>query len=839
MELDRIIITGARQHNLKNVTVEIPKKKLVVITGVSGSGKSSLAFDTLYAEGQRRYIESLNAYARQFLGQMDKPRLRLDPRPRAHHLDRAEGGLAATRARPWAPSPRSTTTCACSGPASAASPATTAAGRSRSSPRSRSSTRSPSCPQGTKFLLLAPLVKERKGEHRDVLEQVRKAGFTRVRVDGIVLSLEDEIRLDKKKKHTIDAVVDRLVAKPGMAQRLHDSVETALRFGGGIVVVAPEGQPEKVMSQHRACHHCGISFPEPTPQLFSFNSPQGMCPECSGLGTRMEMDPELVVPNPELSVNEGAVKPLGAVGEGTSWGTDIVRAVARERGIDLNKPWKALPAPHRKVILYGTGDERVRIQVKGSWGTGAFKMRYEGAINSMMRRMRETHSEEMRQYYQKFLSNRPCSACGGRRVRPEALGVKIAGKNIAEVTALSVADAFAFFEALDLKGTEAKIAVELLKEIRSRLRFLLDVGLSYLTLDRPAPSLSGGEGQRIRLASQIGSELTGVIYVLDEPSIGLHQRDNKKLLAALKHLRDIGNTVVVVEHDHEAMEEADWLIDFGPGAGRHGGQVVAAGTPRRGRAVEGEPDGPLPDRRAADRGAGRAAAGRRPQDHGGRRSRRTTCKNVTVEFPLGVFVCVTGVSGAGKSTLVNQILYPAVARALHGSEVVPGAHDEDPRPARDRQGHRHRPEPDRPHAALQPRDLHQALRPDPRLLRAAPRGPDARLHAGALLASTSRGGAARRARGTASSASRCTSSPTCTCPARSARASASTRRRCRSSTTTSRSPTSSTSPSTRRWRSSRTTRRSAARWRRWPTSASATSPSASRRPRSRAARRSA
>ena len=672
MELDRIVITGARQHNLKNVTVEIPKKKLVVITGPSGSGKSSLAFDTLYAEGQRRYIESLNAYARQFLGQMDKP---------VYDSIRGLAPTISIEQKAASGNPRSTVGTVTEIHdylrvlwARVGRLACYNCGRPVSQQSSQQIVSEiAELAVGTRFLVLAPLVKERKGEHRDVFEQVQKAGFARVRVDGIVLGLEDEIRLDKKKKHSIDAVVDRLIAKPGLKQRLHDSVETALRFGGGIVVIAPEGQPEKVMSQHRACHHCGISFPEPSPQLFSFNSPQGMCPECSGLGTRMEMDPELVVPNPELSVNEGAVKPLGAVGEGTSWGTDIVRAVARERGIDLNRPWKLLGAAHRKVILHGTGDERVRIQVKGSWGTGAFKMRYEGAINSMLRRMRETHSEDMRQYYQKFLSNRACSACGGKRVRPEALGVKIAGKNIAEVTGYSVADAFTFFEGLELKGAEAKIAVELLKEIRSRLRFLLDVGLSYLTLDRPAPSLSGGEGQRIRLASQIGSELSGVIYVLDEPSIGLHQRDNKKLLAALKHLRDIGNSVVVVEHDHEAMQEADWIIDFGPGAGRHGGEVVAAGTPAQilkskrsltGRYMSGELRIEIPAAR-------RRGDGRKIVVKG---ARENNLKNVDVEFPLGAFVCVTGVSGAGKSTLVNQILYPAAARALHGSEVVVGAH---------------------------------------------------------------------------------------------------------------------------------------------------------------------
>jgi excinuclease ABC subunit A len=673
MEPDRIVITGARQHNLRNVTVEIPKKKLVVVTGVSGSGKSSLAFDTLYAEGQRRYIESLSAYARQFLGQMDKP------------LYDSIKGLAPTisiEQKTASTNPRSTVgtvtelhdylrvlwarvgrlTCwSCGRPVSQQS-------------AQQIVNEVTELAEGTKFLVLAPLVKERKGEHRDVLEQVRKSGFARVRVDGIVLALDEgEIRLDKKKKHSIDAVVDRLIAKPGIAQRLTDSVETALRHGQGIVVVAPEGAPEMVLSEHRACHHCGISFPEPTPQLFSFNSPQGMCPECSGLGTRMEMDPALVVPNPDLSVNEGAVKPLGAVGEATTWGSDIVRAVARERGIDLNQPWRGLPEAHRQVILFGTGEERVAVKYHGSMGTGSFRMRYEGAINSMMRRMRETKSEEMRQYYQKYLSSRPCSACGGRRVRREALGVKIAGRTIADVTALSVSEAYAFFDGLELKGAEARIATELLKEIRSRLRFLLDVGLTYLTLDRAAPSLSGGESQRIRLASQIGSELTGVIYVLDEPSIGLHQRDNRKLLAALQHLRDIGNTVVVVEHDREAMEEADWLIDFGPGAGRHGGELVACGTPAQvarsktsltGRYLRGELAIEIPAARR--RGDGRAITVKG--------ARENNLKGVDVSFPLGLFVAVTGVSGAGKSTLVNHILYPAAARALHASDRPIGAH---------------------------------------------------------------------------------------------------------------------------------------------------------------------
>jgi excinuclease ABC subunit A len=674
MELDRIIITGARQHNLKNVTVEIPKKKLVVITGPSGSGKSSLAFDTLYAEGQRRYIESLNAYARQFLGQMDKP------------LYDSIRGLAPTisiEQKAASSNPRSTVgtitevhdylrvlwarvgrlTCH-------------RCGRPVSQQSSQQIVQEVSAlPDGTKFLVLAPLVKERKGEHREVVAQARKSGFTRLRVDGVVVSLDDDIRLDKKKKHTLDVVVDRLVAKPGITKRLNDAVETALKHGQGIVLIAPEGQTERVLSEHRACHHCGISFPEPSPQLFSFNSPLGMCPECSGLGTRLEMDPELVVPNPVLSINEGAVRPLGAVGEGSTWGSDIVRAVARERGIDLNKPWSALPLAQRRVILYGTGEDRVEVAVRGSWGTGAFRMRYEGAISSMMRRMRETKSEDMRQYYQSFLSSRACSVCGGQRVRSDALGVRVGELNIAQATALSVDAAYRFFDTLDLTGTEAKIAAELLKEIRSRLRFLLDVGLGYLTLDRPAPSLSGGEGQRIRLASQIGSELTGVIYVLDEPSIGLHQRDNKKLLAALKHLRDIGNTVVVVEHDREAMEESDWIIDFGPGAGRHGGEIVAAGTPKEivesgqsltGRYLRGDLEIELPAGRRSGDGRVITVVG----------ARENNLKEISVDLPLGLLICITGVSGAGKSTLINQILYPAAARALHRADVRPGAHSE-------------------------------------------------------------------------------------------------------------------------------------------------------------------
>jgi excinuclease ABC subunit A len=438
--------------------------------------------------------------------------------------------------------------------------------------------------------------------------------------------------------------------------------------------VAVEGEPDRVMSQQRACSNCNLSFPEPTPQLFSFNSPVGMCPDCSGLGTRMEMDAERLIPNQDLSVNEGAVKAWGKLDDATSWGSDIVRALSKERGIDLNKPWKSLSQAHKDVLLFGTGGERVAIKFKGSWGGGTFRMRYEGLLNSMLRRMKETQSEDMRQYYQRFLSQRPCSTCQGRRVRSEALAVKISGLTIADLTALSVGDAHKFLEDLKLKGAEATIAVELLKEIRNRLRFLVDVGLTYLTLDRAAPSLSGGEGQRIRLASQIGSELTGVIYVLDEPSIGLHQRDNRKLLEALKRLRDIGNSVVVVEHDREAMEESDWLVDFGPGAGRHGGEIVAEGTPKTvkanprsvtGQYLKGTLSIETPKARRPGNGLAIQVVG----------ARENNLKNITATFPLGKLICVTGVSGAGKSTLVNHILYPAAARALHGTEVTVGAHD--------------------------------------------------------------------------------------------------------------------------------------------------------------------
>ena len=674
MESDSIVITGARQHNLKNVSVSIPKKKFVVFTGPSGSGKSSLAFDTLYAEGQRRYIESLNAYARMFLGQMDKP------------VYDAIRGLAPTisiEQKAASGNPRSTVgtvteiqdylrvlfarighmSCPKCGrdvkPQSSQQIVAEIAGLK----------------EGRKLLILAPLIDGRKGEHQDVFDTIRRSGFTRARVDGVVVALEDDIRLDKKRKHTIEAVVDRLITKADLDRiRLADSVEQSLKLGKGVVIVAVEGEPDRVMSQQRACTNCNLSFPEPTPQLFSFNSPLGMCPDCSGLGTRMEMDAERIIPNPDLSINEGAVKAWGKLDEATSWGSDIVRALAKERSIDLSKPWKSLSQAHKDVLLYGTAGERVAVKFKGSWGGGTFRMRYEGLLNSMLRRMKETQSEDMRQYYQRFLSQRPCSTCNGKRVRSEALAVKVGGLTIAELAAMAVGDASKFLEDLKLKGSEATIAVELLKEIRNRLRFLVDVGLSYLTLDRAAPSLSGGEGQRIRLASQIGSELTGVIYVLDEPSIGLHQRDNRKLLDALKRLRDIGNTVVVVEHDREAMEECDWIVDFGPGAGRHGGEIVAEGTPKQikgnpksvtGQYLKGTQEIETPKARRPGNGGTIQVVG----------AKENNLKNVTATFPLSKLICVTGVSGAGKSTLVNQILYPAAARALHSSEVSVGAHD--------------------------------------------------------------------------------------------------------------------------------------------------------------------
>ena len=663
---------GARQHNLKNITVEFPKKKLVVFSGVSGSGKSSLALDTLYAEGQRRYVESLSSYARQFLGQMDKP---------LYDTIRGLSPTISVDQKSSSHNPRSTVgtiteiydylrvlfarigrlSCHQCGRAVA-----------RQTPQ-QIVEEIARLPEGARFQILAPLVSGRKGEHKSVLEKARRSGFSRVCVDGTIYSLEDSIELEKNKKHDIEIVVDRLVRKANFLEksrsRLTDSVETALRSGGGVLIVHRDGADDLLLSEHQACHHCGISFPELSPQLFSFNSPQGMCSECNGLGTKAEMDEELMVPDRSLSINEGAVKPWGAIEDKGGWRAAVIRSLARHHKIDLTKPWSALAVASRRVILHGNNKEKITVRR----GRRSFKTRFEGLVPIMMRRMKETQSEAVRKHYAQFMSSKPCSSCEGARLRPEALSVHVDGKSIAALAASAIDDAFLFATTVELSGTDALIGSELLKEIVNRLRFLRDVGLGYLTLDRLAPTLSGGEAQRIRLASQIGSELTGVVYILDEPSIGLHARDIARLLGALCHLRDMGNTVVVVEHDRDTIEAADYVVDFGPGAGVHGGEVVATGTAKElarhpasvtGQFLSGKLSIPVPpERRKISRHFVEI-----------RGASANNLQSLDVKIPLGVLVGVTGVSGAGKSTLVNEILYPALARVLNRAEKQPGAH---------------------------------------------------------------------------------------------------------------------------------------------------------------------
>jgi excinuclease ABC subunit A len=677
-EPDTISVKGAREHNLKSVDVEIPKKRLVVFTGVSGSGKSSLAFDTLYAEGQRRYVESLSSYARQFLGQMEKPR---------YDTLRGLSPTISIEQKAASNNPRSTV-----------GTITEVHDYLRVLYASIGEQHCPSCgrrvgkqtaqqivdsilelPAGSRILVLAPLVQNRKGEYRDLLGDAHKRGFSRVRVDGVAHSLEEKLSLDKKLKHDIELVVDRLVVKDGIRSRLNDSVETALREGKGTLIVAEADKDQKVgpgidpeeykkhdrfYSELNACPTCGISFGELAPQAFSFNNPVGSCPECQGLGTRAEMDADLIIPDPSLTIRDGAIEPWASGMErGEGWTFEFVEHLSRSLGIDLDTPWSKLSKQHRDVILLGT-------QAAGVKG---YRIQWEGVLNQLYRRFKATGSEAMRRYYMRFFSDKPCPACGGERLKAESRAVRVRGVGIVELSRKTIREALAWLDGLEMKGAEARIAEELLKEIRNRLRFLVDVGLNYLTLDRPGPSLSGGESQRIRLASQMGSELTGVIYILDEPSIGLHQRDNGKLLATLKRLRDIGNSVIVVEHDEETMEAADWVVDFGPGAGEHGGRVVSAGTPAQvmedpasltGAYLSGRAEIAVPSRRRPIGKARITVAG----------ATENNLKDVTVSFPLSCFVAVTGVSGAGKSTLVNGILQPALTRLLHGGRAVPGRH---------------------------------------------------------------------------------------------------------------------------------------------------------------------
>jgi excinuclease ABC subunit A len=664
-------VRGAAEHNLKRVDVTIPKHRLVVFTGPSGSGKSSLAFDTIYAEGQRRYVESLSSYARQFLGQMEKPRY--------DHI-RGLSPTISIEQKAASNNPRSTVGTITE-VADYLRVLWARVGRVHCHRCGRAVERLSAAeivdrldalPAGTRFLLLARLVDNRKGEHRELIDDARAAGFSRFRIDDKVVADDELPPLDKKRKHTVDVVIDRL-AVPTSRARLTDSVETGLRRGGGRLWCQVVGGDERLFSEALYCHTCDVGFPELSPQSFSFNSPLGMCPDCNGLGTKPEMDPTLVVPDPTKSVRDGAIEPWAGVLRAKSWTGSIITKVAERFGIDLDRPWTKLPQRHRDLLLHGSGDKRIALTLKFSTGKIEWERPFEGALNELYRRFRQTKSEGMRRWYMRYLSEVRCSTCGGKRLRPESAAVTVGGRTLPDVSALTIEEARAFLAELELGRADQQIAGEVLREIDARLGFLVNVGLAYLSLDRAGPTLSGGESQRIRLASQIGSELTGVLYVLDEPSIGLHQRDNARLLDTLRRLRDFGNTVIVVEHDQETIEAADWVVDFGPGAGEAGGEVVHAGTVatlRRaptltGRYLSGRLAIPTPAARRSGNGQQLRIVG----------AREHNLKHVSVDVPLGTLTAVTGVSGAGKSTLVNAVLYPALTRALHGAHVLPGAHD--------------------------------------------------------------------------------------------------------------------------------------------------------------------
>ena len=664
MASDRIVVRGAREHNLKNIDLEIPRDQLVVITGLSGSGKSSLAFDTIYAEGQRRYVESLSAYARQFLEQMEKP-----------EVDSIEGLSPAIsiEQKTTSKNPRSTVGTVTEiydylrvlfarvGVPHCPSCDRVISAQTVQQMVDRVMAQAP----GTRLIVLAPVVRGRKGEYKKLFFDLGRQGFTRVRVNGAVRELGEAIELDKKRKHTIEVVVDRLVVRDNLGARLADSLETALRLADGVVLVEVTGESRggspplptvpMLFSERLACVECGVSLPEVSPRMFSFNSPYGACPECGGLGSRDEIDAERLVPNPARSLKEGALAPWA--GRETTYFRQTLQVLAKRHRFALDTPWEKLKKPVRDVILHGEKD-------------GGF----EGVIKTLERRYRETTSEEARAEIQQFMAERPCPNCGGARLRRESLGFKIGGRSIADVVRLTIKGAGVFFDGLTLSERETAIARRVLKEIRERLGFLTNVGLDYLTLDRPAGTLAGGEGQRIRLATQIGSSLVGVLYILDEPSIGLHQRDNRRLLDTLKRLRDLGNTVLVVEHDEETIRSADYVVDLGPGAGELGGHVVAVGTPDEiranpasltGRYLAGALEIPVPATRR--KGSGHAITIHNPREH--------NLKGMPVRIPLATFTCVTGVSGSGKSTLVNDILYRALAQMLHRAQDRPGAHE--------------------------------------------------------------------------------------------------------------------------------------------------------------------
>jgi excinuclease ABC subunit A len=693
MTQDKIVVRGAREHNLKNIDVEIPRNKLVVITGLSGSGKSSLAFDTIFAEGQRRYVESLSAYARQFLGQMEKP-----------DVDQIEGLSPAVSIdqKGVSQNPRSTVGtvteiydylrllyarvgiphCPVCGEEVVAQSAQQVVDAVQA------------LPDGTRTQILAPIIKGRKGHHEKVFEDVRKAGFQRVRVDGTVRDIEEEISLDRYAIHNIDIVVDRLIIRhyedraseeaKSAETRLTDAIETALELGDGVVVInniSLEPPQDILFSEHLACVHGHGSLPEIEPRTFSFNTPKGACSDCQGLGFRLEFDPDLIVPNPDLSLSQGAVSGNGwNLEEESSWGRGLISGIANAFNFSLDTPWRDLKPEHQKLILYGTNGRKVQVRYSNSRGDyREYSTAFEGIINNLARRYRETNSDMMREMFEQYMAKVPCNTCQGKRLRPEALAVTIADRSIYEISLLPIAELLGWVESLRgphalLNEREQQIAYQILKEIAARVGFLNNVGLNYLTLARSAGSLSGGEAQRIRLATQIGSRLTGVLYVLDEPSIGLHQRDNAKLIDTLVGMRDLGNTLLVVEHDEETMRSADWLIDLGPGAGEHGGYIIAEGTPEEVMQVENSLTGAylsgrlaidVPEKRREGSGQFISVRG----------ARENNLKNIDVDIPLGKLVCITGVSGSGKSTLMVDILHKKLAQIINGSKERPGAHD--------------------------------------------------------------------------------------------------------------------------------------------------------------------
>ena len=668
---DRIVISGAREHNLKGIDVELPRDALIVITGLSGSGKSSLAFDTIYAEGQRRYVESLSAYARQFLGLMEKP-----------DVDSIEGLSPAISIdqKTTSRNPRSTVGTVTEiydylrllwariGVPHCPECGAEITGQTQEQIVDRLLT----LEEGVKFMVLAPVVRGRKGEYGKLLDQLRLEGYSRVKIDGELRRLDEEIVLDKKFKHDVAVVVDRLVMKPELRRRLSESVEAAAALAAGLIEIEMVDGESMLFSEQFACLNCGTSIPELEPRIFSFNSPHGACERCHGLGFQRVIDPDLVVPDPTLSLAEGALQPWNR-GVSAYW-RRLIAAVAGEYGVDIEKPWAKLKKSEREIFLYGTGGERHLVTYTNRAGRRrSYRVRFEGIVNQLQRRYEETDSESNRERIEGYMAEQPCPECDGARLRPETLAVKVGGLSIAEYSAKSARAAARWIDELELTETERAIARLIVREISERLAFLENVGIGYLSLDRSARSLSGGEAQRIRLATQIGSSLVGVMYVLDEPSIGLHQRDNEKLIATLDRLRDLGNTVIVVEHDEGTMRAADHLVDLGPGAGEHGGHVISAGSPQ---AVAKDPAS-LTGQYLAGKRAIEVPAERR-QPRGAlvvRNARQHNLKEIDVAVPLGVFCCVTGVSGSGKSTLINETLHHAVANRLHQAKLRPGAHD--------------------------------------------------------------------------------------------------------------------------------------------------------------------